>query len=89
MRRSHACSAGLLFSRAVGTLIPVGMTRYHHGRVHVLIEASGGSGLLQRRRSSGGLSGQRNSPETEVRRSVAGPGDDRLEGLGEVGELPS
>jgi hypothetical protein len=66
--------------QAVGTLVPVGMTRYHHGRGTRPVE-SGERAEPER--------GETERGEPERDESVARAGDDRLEGLGEVGQLPS
>jgi hypothetical protein len=70
--------------QAVGTLVPVGMTRYHHGRGTRPVAPVESEKESEAESTSGS-----DSSGSEREESVVRTGDDRLEGLGEVGQLPS
>lgn len=61
--------------QSAGTLLPAGMTRYHHSRAA--------------RPSDENADDSADDGAEEPEASVTGPGGDRLESLGELGELPS
>jgi hypothetical protein len=63
---------GATVIQSVGTLLPAGMTRYHHNR---------GARLSS--------DAEKSDPEKETESSVTRSGGNRLESLGELGELPS
>ena len=79
---------GATVIQSVGTILPAGMTRYHHGRgTRETTAAAPADPPAEKAGPDPAPVPEKAEKEPEV--SVTGSGGDRLESLGEVGELPS